>query len=119
MNEKWYDGLPDDIFKTETDKTYERAVEKIRDGLSRGLDFDSACKDVDVEDSGLRKQIIDDMLKVLIAEEHFTRNVPLDEMAKKLGVSPERLETAKKEMLEDVKNESIKEFYKGLGSGNA
>ena len=119
MNEKWYDGLSEDAFKTETDKAYEKAEAKIREGLAKGLDFDSACASLKVEDEALRKSIIDDMLKVIIAEEHFTKNATFDELAKKLNIPIKRLETAKMSMLEDVKNSSIKAFYKSLGHGNA
>jgi hypothetical protein len=119
MAEAWYEGLPDDALKTETDKIYEKAEDTIREGLGRGLDFDAACAAIEVEDADLRKDIIDDMLKVLLGEEHFTKNVPLDEMAKKLNVPVARLEEAKASMLEDVKNTSIKAFYKSLGHGNA
>jgi hypothetical protein len=119
MGEAWYEGLPDDAFVTETAKAYKEGEDKIREGLAKGLDFDAACAAVEVADEGLRKSIIDDMLKVLIAEEHFGKNIPLDELAKKLGVAVERLETAKAGMIEDVKETSIKAFYKGLGHGNA
>ena len=73
MAEKWYEGLPDDAFKTDTAKIYEKAEAIIREKLDQGLDFDSACAAVSVEDEELRKSIIDDMLKVLIGEEHFTK----------------------------------------------
>ena len=119
MAEKWYEGLPDDAFLTETDKEYEKAVSKIREGLGKGLDFNSASAAIEVEDKELKKRIIDDMLKVIIAEEHYNKNVPLDKLAAALKVSVERLETAKHEMLEDVKESSIKAFYKGLKPGNA
>jgi hypothetical protein len=119
MAEKWYEGLSDDAFKTDTVKIYEKAEAIIREKLDRGLDFDIACAAIAVTDEKLRRDIIDDMLKVLIGEEHFTKNVSLEDMAKKLKVTPERLEKAKLEMLEDVKNSSIKAFYKSLGHGNA
>jgi hypothetical protein len=119
MGEAWYEGLPDDAFVTETAKAYKQAEDKIREGLANGLDFDAACAAIAVEDDGLRKSIIEDMLKVLIAEEHFGKNVPLDELARKLSVTPARLEAAKAGMIEDVKETSIKAFYKGLGHGNA
>lgn len=114
MAEPWYKDLPDDAFKTETDKTYEKAFTKIREGLQQGLDFDSACALIGVEDQELRNSIIDDFMKVLIAEEHFARDVPLDELAKKLKISVERLESAKLSMIEDVKDRAVKELYKGL-----
>lgn len=119
MAEKWYDGLPDDAFLTETDKVYEKAFFQIREGLVKGLDFDTACAAVKVDNEELKKHIIDDMLKVIIAEEHYKQNIPLDKLAAALKVSVDRLESAKAEMLEDVKKTSIKAFYKALKPGNA
>ncbi len=119
MAEKWYEGLPDDAFKNETAKTYEKAETAIRDKLAQGFDFDSACASVTIEDEELKKSIIDDMLKVLIAEEHFSKGVSLEDMAKKLAIEISRLEKAKAEMMEDVKEASVKAFYRGLGQGNA
>jgi hypothetical protein len=119
MAEKWYDGLPDDAFLTEADIAYEKAVAKIREGLDKGLGFDSACAAIEAKNESLKNYIIDDMLKVLIAEEHFNKNISLDEIAAKIKVSVDRLESAKLEMLEEVKNSSIKAFYKALKPGNA
>ncbi len=48
MAEAWYEGLPDDALKTETDKIYEKAEATIREGLGRGLDFDTACSAIGV-----------------------------------------------------------------------
>ena len=59
------------------------------------------------------------MLKVIIAEEHYNKNIPLDKLSDALKVPVDRLESAKAEMLEDVKNSSIKAFYKALKPGNA
>jgi len=119
MAEKWYDGLPDDALLNETDKAYEKAIAQIREGLEKGLDFNSACATLQIENEKLKKQIIDDMLKVIIAEEHYNKNIPLDKLAATLNVTVERLESAKAEMLEDVKESSIKAFYKALKPGNA
>ena len=119
MAEKWYDGLPDDALLSETDKAYEKAISQIREGLEKGLDFDRACAAVKFDNEELKKHIIDDMLKVIIAEEHYNKNIPLDKLAAALNVSADRLEAAKAEMLEDVKESSIKAFYKGLKPGNA
>ena len=119
MAEKWYEGLPDDALKSETAKIYEKAEALIREKLAQGLDFDSACAAVAVADEELKRSIVDDILKVLIAEEHFTKGVSIDEMAKKLDIEVGRLEKAKAEMMEDVKDASIRAFYRGLGHGNA
>ncbi len=119
MAEKWYEGLADDAFLNETDKAYEKAISQIRDGLEKGLDFDSACNAIEVDNEELKRRIIDDMLKVIIAEEHYNKNIPLDKLAATLKVPVDRLESAKAEMLEDVKNSTIKAFYKALKPGNA
>ncbi len=119
MGEAWYEGLSDEDLKSETMKEYEKASGKIREGLAAGLNFDSACAAIEVKDEALRKSIIDDMLKVLIAEEHFGNNVRLDELSRRLNVPLERLEAAKTAMLEDVRDTSIKAFYKSLRHGNA
>ena len=119
MAEKWFDGLPDDAFITETDMAYEKAISRIRAGLEKGLDFDSACASIEAENEELKRHIIDDMLKVIIAEEHYNKNIPLDKLAVALKVPVDRLESAKAEMIEDVKNSTIKAFYKALKPGNA
>lgn len=119
MAEKWYEGLPEEVFLTETDKAYKKAFFQIQEGLKEGLDFDSACAAVEIDDMELKKNIVDDMLKVIIAEEFYKKNIPLDKIAAALKVSDERLESAKAEMLEDVKNTSIKAFYAARKPGNA
>ncbi len=107
MGEKWYEDLPEDFFKNETDKAYEEALKKIREGLDGELGFDGACAEIDVQDEDLRKQIIDDILKILIAKEHFTKKISLDDMAKRLKVAKERLASAKSSMLKEVQNKPI------------
>ncbi len=119
MAEKWYDGLSEDAFLTETDKAYKEAVIRIQEGLVKGLDFDTACAAVEVDNEELKKHIIDDMLKVIIAEEHYSKNISLDKLAGALKISVVRLESAKAGMLEDVKKTTIKAFYKALKPGNA
>ena len=102
MSGKWYDELPDDFFESEEDRAYRSSFAKIREGLEQGLGFDEACAGIDVEDELLRRQIIDDMLKVILAEEHFTRKVTLGELAQRLKVPEELLEKTKQSMLEEV-----------------
>ena len=119
MGQAWYDGLPEDAVLSETAKAYKEGEALIRDGLSRGMSFDEACNLLKEKNEDLRKGIIEDMLKVLIAEAHFGKEVPLEQLASRLSVPLDRLETAKAAMLEDVKQESIKTFYQGLGHGNA
>ncbi len=119
MSEEWYNDLPDDVAEKEINEAYERATKKIREGISRGLGFDDACKGIDVDDGNLKKQIIDDMLKVLIAEEHFGKKVSLSDLSERLKVSREHLESARSSMLEEVVMPHMKDFYENLDPGDA
>jgi len=102
VSKAWYEGLPDDYFKTPSDKVYERAFSVIRNGLAAGLGFDDACSHIDVEDDTLRKLIISDMLKVLITEEHFAKKIPLEELAERWKLDLDRLKRTKNEMIDEI-----------------
>ncbi|MCK5505992.1 MAG: hypothetical protein KAJ10_12570 [Thermodesulfovibrionia bacterium] len=110
MGEEWYKDLPDDYFETETDKTYREAFARIRKGIENGLGFDKACSTIEVEDEELRKIIIADMLKVLIAEEHFVKKVPLEDLADRLKVEPDRLELTRASMFDEVGDVPLKNY---------
>ncbi len=74
------------------------AVQKIRDAVEQGLSFDEACTLIEVEDAGLRECVINDSLKAIIIDLHFSRGLPLKTVAMRLRVSLSRLLNAKKGM---------------------
>lgn len=117
MAEKWSDGLPDDAFLSESEKTYMHALAKIREGLAKGFDFTSASTAVSIEDTSLKQEVLDDVLKVLIAEEHFVKKVPLEQLGRKLNLPADRLEKARAEMLEDIEKSSLNAFYRESEKG--
>ena len=119
MAEEWYKDLPDDYFETETDKAYRESFAKIREGLEKGLGFDSACSTIEVEDEELRKIIITDMLKVLIAEEHFAKKVSIEDLANRLKVEPDRLELTRASMLDEVGDVPLKNHNTNSDPGNS
>lgn len=111
MSEKWSDELPDDAFISEAEKTYMNALTKIKEGLAKGFDFDSASATVKIDHESLRQAVFDDVLKVIIAEEHFVAKIPLEQISRKLNLPVDRLEKALSEMLEDVEKTTINAFY--------
>ena len=78
----------------------------IRTNLENGVRFDLACEFIGIEDRELRAMIIDDALKIEIAELHYGKQIPLLEVSKRLGVSMDRLLKATHEMLEDLMHTS-------------
>lgn len=117
MSEKWSDGLPDDAFLSEAEKTYMNALAKIKEGLAKGFDFNSATAAVMIDDESLRQAVFDDVLKVIIAEEHFIKKVSLEQISQKLNLLIDRLEKARTEMLEDVEKSAVNAMYNNIEKG--
>jgi hypothetical protein len=89
-------------YTPEESKIYEKAMARIREGLKNGLNFNEACGVVDVGDEELKRHIVDDTLKVMIAEMHYAKGMPLRQVADTLKVSIKDVDIANMEMLEDV-----------------
>jgi len=89
-------------FSEEDNRAYRKSIEMIRTNLENGVKFDLACEFITMEDRELRALIIDDALKIEIAELHYGKRMPLLEVSKRLGVSMDRLLKANHEMLEDL-----------------
>lgn len=105
MEKPWYEEI-----KSEENRLYEESVNKIKEAVSRGLSFEEASGLISVEDVLLKSRMLDDALKVLIAEMHFVGKKPLKELAKILKLPAGKLEEAKKQMLEDVEKTAINKF---------
>lgn len=116
MAEKWYDDLGENIFVKEEDKIYFETIEKIKTAVKNGMGFDEACDSVNLEDSGLKELIVDDSLKVLIAELYFTQGMSTDKVAELLKIPVERVNSAKENMLKDVEETTIKAYRQNTGT---
>ena len=78
----------------------------IRANIQNGVKFDLACEFITMEDEELKAMIIDDALKIELAELHYGKRIPLLEVSKQLGVPMDRLLKASHEMLEDLMHTS-------------
>jgi hypothetical protein len=113
--------MPEDFkykeYTTEEDKIHNDAITKIREGLKNGLNFNEACSVVELEDAELKKFIIDDALKIMIAELHYSKGMPLPQVANTLRVPMKDINIANMEMLEDV-GITAAELYKKSNPDN-
>jgi hypothetical protein len=104
-------------YTAEEDKIYNDAIAKIREGLKNGLGFDEACSMADVADAELKEFIEDDALKIMIAEMHYAKGMPLDRVADALKVPVKKIAKANGEMLEDAGIAAAKMFRQSNPGG--
>lgn len=81
---------------------YQEVLPKILENVKGGCSFYTACDTVHVEDKGLKAFIIDDALKILIAELHYKQGCPLHDIAGQLEVPEDVIDRANQEMMQDV-----------------
>jgi hypothetical protein len=104
-------------YTEEESRIYHGAMQKIMEGLTRGLPFVEACSVVEVADEQLKRFIEDDALKIVIADMHYNRGLSLEKVAEDLKVQVDILWRANAEMLEDIEMTSV-EMYRSHNPGN-
>ncbi len=118
MSNAWYDDLP-----KEQEQMYDESVRRIKSAVEKEMSFEQAASLVDVEDESLKAAIVNDALKVLIAEMHFAHGKSVVDVAKALKLPPERVEQARTEMLSEVEQSAVDAYKREHGhkgpEGNA
>lgn len=89
-------------YTPEEDRIYEETIAIILQSLKNGLNFKEACSMIRVEDHDLKRFIIDDALKIMIAEMHYSKGLSLQQVSDALNVPIRTIGIANMEMLEDV-----------------
>ena len=87
--------------------------------MQKGLSFDDACAGLKVVDPVMRQVIIDDYLKVTIAEQHFQAKRDLKDVALDLSIPLERVEAAKMQMMAEVEKAAIDHYRKTSSDAGA
>ena len=115
MGKQWYSDLSDDDAKA-----YEDSVNRIKKGVEQDMSFEQAVSLISVEDKNLKAAIVDDALKLLIAEMHFVARQSIDEVVRKLRLPTEVVSKARQEMINSVENAAIEAYKESQGQqGNA
>jgi hypothetical protein len=100
-------------YTEEESRIYNEAMDSIIEGLQNGLSFDDACQHVQIEDKRLKEFIMDDALKIMIADIHFNKGLSLEHISSVLNVPLDVVKRAQVEMLEDIEI-STTEVYKSI-----
>ncbi len=116
-------AMPEFAFKQFTpdeDRIYGEAVDKYREAVAAGKKLKDAYETYAIADPELRSIIQADFLKILIAERHFAKREPLDQVAQDLGVSSDLVRDTHARMLQEVGISTANQFAKetgGFGEG--
>ena len=89
-------------YTEEESRIYNEAMKNIMAALQKGSSFDEACALVDIADGELKGFVVDDALKVLIADIHYAKNLPLEHIADTFKISMDIINKANMEMMQDV-----------------
>jgi hypothetical protein len=114
------EGRQSGEFTEEESKIHHAGFKVIFEGMQKGLGFDEACAGLEVVDPEMRRIIVDDYLKVTIAEQHFQAQRSLEEVAADLKVPAARVEAAKSEMMREVEKAAVDHYHRtssGAGGG--
>jgi len=102
-------------FTAEEERLHDEGFAAIRAGLESGLGFAEASERVSAPDPELRRIIVDDFLKVTIAQRHFQGGESTEAIAATLKISVERVEFTRREMLAEVAAASVDVFRRQGG----
>ncbi len=131
MSEQWRETVEDRIetvenidFSEKEEKIYEESITRIKEGMDSGLGFDEVCAKLVVEDKEFKRLIIDDYLKMTIADLHFSKEQSTQDVADMLKIPEARVASARAEMLDEVLQASVDAYHTKSGqeegpTGNA
>lgn len=103
------------VFTADEERLHDAGFAALREGLAAGEGFDAACARIEAADPELRRIIADDYLKVTIAQRHFQGGESTADVAASLGISTDRIEFARREMLAEVAAASVEVFRRQSG----
>ncbi|MBF0188768.1 MAG: hypothetical protein HQL50_12665 [Magnetococcales bacterium] len=98
-------------FSESDERLYETSMDAIRKMVEAGVQWDLIENRLEIPDSDLKQIILDDFIKIVLARNHFQEGKRLKSISKELRIAMERLVTAKNEMIEEVKQASIKAYH--------
>lgn len=92
----------EDIFFLEEETIHSEAIKKLEKELAQGKTLDQACETLSRLEKPLKSVIIDDLLKIILAEYHFNEGRGLDDIALLLGITYEKIVEVKISMINEL-----------------
>jgi hypothetical protein len=94
---------------------YEDAIKGFQQTIAAGKTLRQAYDSYEIKDKELEKIIQADFLKIIIAERHFGKHQPLEEIAKNLDVTQGLIKNTLARMLQEVGITAANQFSREFG----
>lgn len=98
-------------FSQEDDQIHAQGLAHIRDQLKAGVAWSRIREELPVADPELKRIILDDFVKMEVAQRHFNGGESLKQIAKTLRLTLDEMIAIKKSMVEEVTQASVKAYH--------
>ncbi|MBF0622392.1 MAG: hypothetical protein HQL54_10750 [Magnetococcales bacterium] len=97
-------------FSEQDDKVYDLVMNEIDRRVRSGQPWERVVKSIKMDDAELFQIILDDYLKITIAQRHFQAKEPLKKIASSLKIQLKVLIKQREAMIEEVKQASVEAY---------
>lgn len=97
-------------YSKEEEEIYDKEIKKLLKMVNDGLSYEDACKTINLDTPEMKRLIAEDLLKILIAELHYSKGISLEQIAQKLQIPVSQIRDTHRMMIEDVMNTVNKGF---------
>ncbi len=105
-------------FSKEEEELYDREMNELLRLVKEGATIPDACKRIKTENPEMVQILKDDLLKIMIAELHYGKNMPFNEISSLLDVGVEEIMEANRIMIEDVMHTVKETHLKGFSGSD-
>ncbi|MBF0401326.1 MAG: hypothetical protein HQL90_11210 [Magnetococcales bacterium] len=99
-------------FSADQEEIHGRAIDFLRKRLKKGVAWKKMVDDLTIQDAPFKAVILDDFLKILLAERHFQAGEEIKSIAQLLQVPVELLAAVKEDMIREVRDASIEVYHR-------
>jgi hypothetical protein len=99
-------------FSEDQDMLHARAMDFLRKKIHKGEAWKKVTAELTIPDEAFKAVILDDFLKITLAERHFQGKEEIKSIARLLQVPVELLEAVKGEMIREVRDASIEAYHR-------
>lgn len=111
--------VADPGFSQEEEAIYQQSMAQLQEGMAQGMAWDKVVERLVVTDEVFKRLIVDDYLKITLANRHFQGGEGLKAIAKATRLPMDSLVRAKEEMIQEVSEASERAYHLTQAKGKS